>query len=803
MDHTAAPPSLPDSRPVPAPWLPWRRELAVHLIAMFVTLAVVALGQRLVDLRYSHLDPLPGLVPGVHLPLGLRIDVADLHVPFHYTDDALLILPFVKATVERGSHWRSERLGAPGIQELHDFPVVDHLHFGIIWLMGRFIPDPVVVFNLFHLLTYPLTTLTGMFVLRRFGLSVPASATGGILYAFQPYHQLRGLIHYFLSAYFVIPFTLMVTLWICQGRLPFFRRTDEGRYRWSLRTADTGWAVLIAIATASAGAYYAFFACALLACAAMYSWVALRTWRAAASGWLVVVVIVATGVLNHLPAFAYQMRNGANTRPTQRWSEEAEMYGMKITQLVLPMPGHNNVEIDGRVLVDFAGLRARYDTALRPFHQYIETYWDPFGMVASVGFIALLAICVLPVKRPWPLGPLAALTLFGTLLATVGGLGNLFNLLVTPQIRCLNRISIYLAFLALFAVCWWLDWYFQSRTGRMKKLRWPTFVAIITLGIWDQTDVSWFPQVRPPAIQENATDAVRARIGERFWADRQFFDTVETLAPDGMVFCLPLTPYPETAPYEEPGSPGRVANYDMVRGYLHTRGLRWSYGAMKGREWDLWQRSVAFDPVPRMLERIVLTGFDGLLVDRRGLNPARFERLMAEIDSVLGHGSARAESDDHTLFFFGLQAYRRDLEANYGAARFAAMADAERNGISWLWLKGFDSYEAVGYERRQRWSQANGLVVVVNPSDQPRACRVQMILHTWMPVPVPLRIEGGDIWTDELELTNLGTRVVRNLTIPPGRHKILFRSQPPSGYSFGDSRNLVFGVKDFSLQNLP
>src|SRR5262249_2477186 len=101
---------------------------------------------------------------------GQRLARADLTPPVFYRRAALLTLPMVKETVEHGSHWRTERLGAPGVQELHDFPVVDHLHFALIWLLGRAWPDPVAVFNLYHLLTYPLTVLTALLVLRHFGL---------------------------------------------------------------------------------------------------------------------------------------------------------------------------------------------------------------------------------------------------------------------------------------------------------------------------------------------------------------------------------------------------------------------------------------------------------------------------------------------------------------------------------------------------------------------------------------------------------------------------------------------------------
>src|SRR5688572_20480391 len=82
------------------------------------------------------------LVPVAFLAWQLRLPQADLRAPFSYSGDALLILPFVKATAERGSHWRNERLGAPGVQDMHDFPVVDHLHLAALWVITRIDPDP-------------------------------------------------------------------------------------------------------------------------------------------------------------------------------------------------------------------------------------------------------------------------------------------------------------------------------------------------------------------------------------------------------------------------------------------------------------------------------------------------------------------------------------------------------------------------------------------------------------------------------------------------------------------------------------
>ena len=382
-------------------------------------------------------------ITGGVLYYGMRLENADLHVPFVYKHDALLILPLVKATVEGGDHWTNDRLGAPGRQELYDYPIVDTLHFAVLRLLGRYYSDPIYVFNLYYLLTYPLTTLTAMFALRRFRLSIPASIAASVLYSFQPYHYLRGEEHYFLSAYYVVPLTLWIALRLCRGEVPFFCKADDGRFRFR-PFQSAGWGTLIvAVLTAAGGAYYAYFGCALLAAAVCYGWWVAKTWRVPVAGFGAIAVIAGIGVLNHAPMAEYQAACGKNERPHLRLSEESEIYGMKIAQLVLPVNGHNWQRL--------SAIRAEYDSPrIRPCQT--ENEWDPIGLVASVGMIGLLIAAFLPGTRRWPVGPLASLLLFAVLLGTIGGLGALIGHLVTPQVRAYNRVCIFIAFLALVAV---------------------------------------------------------------------------------------------------------------------------------------------------------------------------------------------------------------------------------------------------------------------------------------------------------------------------------------------------------------
>lgn len=779
MDPTA--PTQPTSgSDATTPRPHWTHELRWHAVAVALTLAF--------------------------LVAGLRLDRANFHSPFTYDSDALLILPMVKCTVETGTHWQNKRLGAPGIQELHDFPVIDHLHFALIWFLGLFFPDPIVVFNLFHLLTYPLVTVTALLVLRHFGLSPPAAICGALLYTFQPYHYQRGQVHYFLAAYYVIPLTILVILWICRGRLPFIRQAGPGRFRFTLRSRDTWVAILIGVLTASAGAYYAFFACALLVVAGVYAWATLRTWKGAASAACVIGVIVGAGIANHAPAIPYQYEYGRNTRPHVRPAEDAERYGMRIVQLVFPVAQHNPVGIGDQIWFDPAALRSMYQAP--HFKELNESDWDSFGLVGSLGYLSLLLLAVIPVRRSWPLGPLTALTLFATLFATTGGFGAVFNYLITAQIRCHNRMSIYLAFLALFASCWALDRALADCPTRprwnkwVKRLRWPFFLGLILFGIWDQTDDKWFPDLRTSKEGYVSVEQARAKVAEEYYNDRCFFERIEAVLPEGMVFYYPHLEFPEAPPYQEPGPTESIQSYEPALGYLHTQKLSWSYGAMKGRECDTWMRDLCgqVEAHETFVNRLVLAGFDGLLIDARGIRPKRFHDLKEGIERPLGSGALRvADHPTKRLYFYDLRAYREFQRRNLGAARFDAMARAELDRVYVLWLSGFASFEPLGYEDRRHWCPKNGSWMIVNNTGETVTRTVQMTLKTTFKGPAVLKISGGELWTDEVEFGHQGTLYRRTLVIPPGRHSVRVRCVTSVSVLPLDSRNDLFAVLDFKL----
>jgi hypothetical protein len=800
---------------------------------------------------------------------GLRLDRADLRAPFYYDLDALLILPLVKATAERGpgGHWRNEHMGAgvatresPEFQELYDFPVIDLLHFTLIWLLSQFVANVVLLFNLYFLLTFPLTTLAAMIAFRQLGLTLPAAAIGGLLYSFLPFHYQRWENHYFLAAYWLVPLGLLPVLAVCRGEFPFFRRRSEGAYRWDISSRRSLGVVLLGVAVASAGAYYAFFTCALAAFAGLYGWAVFRTWRALAAAGGYVGVIVLVGLLHHTPTILYQWRYASNPI-TDRHPEEADSYGLKIAHLVLPVPDHN--------LSFLANLRVRYLVPNRPGEGENA---GSLGVVGTAGFIGLLVMAVLPYRRRWPYGALAALTLFALLLATTGGFGSVFNLLVTPQIRAYNRIGVFIAFFCLSASLWALDrflvtrrwpvparyvvyaavpplWFvlkvlgsvgpaWRGRVDRFEQaLRTPTvpgtafaWAGVFVVGFLDQTPYAWFKSGIIRTIDQHAG---------RFRADGRFFAEVErTMPPGSRVFCLPYAPFPEHQPVK------RMPVYEHARGYIHTDTLVWSYGAMKWREVDAWQRDVAlpltretpgesFEDLARkagdFADRIVCAGFDGLLIDTRGFAVTREGDRTREIMKGIRErheGLVRARKsrppqaaerlpviphEDGRQFFVDLRPYREDLRQAL-PNRYEDLKRQEREWVALLWLDGFWSPEEPENHDMIRFAPSEASAWFVNLSDREREFALWMTFGSDAPGPFQMRLaglieeefvldKGPTDWSGPTP-NRYGKERYFVVRVPPGRHAIRFHCTPPPDFVPADHRKFCFFIMNFRRKEI-
>jgi phosphoglycerol transferase len=538
----------------------------------------------------------------------LQLWKADLTVPFDYHGDGIWTQTWVKGIIEYGWYLHNDSLGAPFGQDMHDFPMADGLHFLVLAAIARITGDSGLTVNLYYLLTFPLTTLTTLCVLRRFQVSPGSAVAASLLFAFAPYHFMRGPGHLFLAAYFLLPLLVQIILEVYLDRGPLlFPEAESGRLYWRLGRSFC-FSAVICLLVGSAGVYYAFFGCWFLLVAAAASALRHRDHRPLLAAGVLVALIAGGVAINVAPCLLPSWYQGANPAALVRPASSVEQYSLKIAQLILPITGHR--------LPILADLKNYYNQA--PLVTENDT--ASLGFIGTVGLLFLLARLLTLVggeREPGLLDGLSLLTVSSVLLATIGGLGSVLCLLL-PLIRCYNRISIYIALFALFAVAILLDWLERHTREGFARLGWYGVLALLlTLGIWDQTCRRYVPRYAATAAS--------------YHNDAEFVRRVEDALPAGArVFQLPYMDFPE------PGGPcAQMQPYSHLRGYLHSRQLRWSYGVFRGRPGHDWQRETARRRADEMVRELVAVGFHGIYLDRAGY-PDQGSTMVSELTELLG-----------------------------------------------------------------------------------------------------------------------------------------------------------------------
>lgn len=514
---------------------------------------------------------------------ALRLWQVDFSLPLRYQNDGLQFSAIIKNTLETGFYLHNPHLGAPFGAEYYDFPMADGVSFLLIHLFGLFTTSFATVYTLTYLAGFLLAGLAAFLVLRRMRLDFLLALTGATLYACLPFYFLR-IEHLFLvTSYYIAPIIVWAALRILTDQPPFF--TATGRFR----PLNPRWLIAAVLAGAS-GAYFAFFGVMLVALAALIHLITTRSGRGVASSALFISLLVSSTLLNLAPNLNYHRQHGPNVQVAQRAPAESEVFGLRITQLLLPHP-HHRADL----------LRRLTENYNRTAPLITENATAALGLIGAAGFL-LLILALLTSNRLTPglpyLRELSILNVSMVLYGTIGGFATVFALLVHPQIRSVNRISLLIGFAALAAVLLLAQalhdrWRTRSpHTGPVLAL------LLLGFGLWDQLSPYWAPDQRAIAA-EFAQDAAFVRALE------------QRVGPTALIYQLPYTAYPETPVHYQEGP------YALLRGYLHADHLRWSYGGITGRTGDTVLKKLSALPLRQQLDLLIEAGFGGIYIERR------------------------------------------------------------------------------------------------------------------------------------------------------------------------------------------
>lgn len=493
-----------------------------------------------------------------------------LHYPLHYYGDTIFYSMTIKSVVTTGWYLTNPQIGAPGVHFLADFPTPEGLNYLIIKFLALFTSNWALILNLYFLLGFPLITLSSLFVFRRLGIAYPFSFTASLLFAFLPYHLIKDQSHLFLTAYYLVPLAIWTALLLYQNAL-------------SKKKSHLVLFALLCVLIGSNGVYYAYFSSFFFLLSGAIASFRLRKWTPIqyASGFILILVI--SMMANLTSTIIENSTHHFNKKVLYRNFLQTEQNGIKIAQLLLPRDQDRH----------FAELKEKYN---RNAVSVDENTSSSLGILASLGFLLLIGTLFFKKEKTSPiLDSLSKLNLAALLLATMGGFSSLISFFFLPGIRNYNRISIYIAFFSLSALLLVLQ-----KGIKNPKVAWSVSLLLLVFGLYTQSSPMDAPDRRHPEI-----------VSE-FQKDREFVKQIEKILPaDSSIFQLPYIYFPE-------GPRDQINSYAHFKPALHTDQFKWSFGAMRNRTVDKWQRRTSSLPLEEMIAELKKKGFTGLYLDKYG-----------------------------------------------------------------------------------------------------------------------------------------------------------------------------------------
>jgi len=439
----------------------------------------------------------------------------------------------IKNIHETGWFNANPQLNAPFEQRWAEWPMGgDLLAYTVKKALVQTTGDVPLTFNLFWLLTFPLTALIAFPVLRSLRCSWATALVGAVLFSLTPYHFRNGAGHENLAFYVGIPVIVLLCARVLgpDGALPSVADLRHRAAWWRLR-----WLLLGTVLVGVTGIYYLAFLVTLLAICAGVSALARRR-----PGRLLLAAIfsgvgLATSFLANFATLLYRWQHTPNLLGVpDRPVGVSEAYPLRLVELLSPVTQHR-----------FGPFAALADHLYEPGREGFGT--AQLGLVGAIGLVcALTTVLVRALRRSerggWALEARLGIVIVAALvLATKGGLSRPLELVGLEGVRAWTRIAIVVAFASVVVFARLLD---RLRVV-IRRHHWPrprlAFTAILAsvlvLGVLDQASPAQMPDPRANA--------------RRWRSDAAFVAALErTLPKNAMVFQLPVVDFPEHSAIE-------------------------------------------------------------------------------------------------------------------------------------------------------------------------------------------------------------------------------------------------------------
>ncbi len=568
-------------------------------------------------------------------------------------------------------------------------------------------------------------------VCRYLGYDPALSFAAGALFGLSRYAFWRNLSNLTLTFYWHLPLGLLVAAW-CIREKPVLHNRRQ--------LLVSG---LVAILFGIQNPYYSGMFMQLLFWAAAFAVLRWRDLTRAIAPIGIGAVLILTTALMNLDTFRSWSHGGLNLDVATRSYFDVERYALKPVELFFPLS--HSIRGLGYWMAD-----NYFKPTLIPTEQgsaYI-------GIVAAACFLWLIFRVAKAITRRnaaeiplhfWGFLLLAAFS-------ATGGFNGVIGLFGFRLFRSSNRYSIVvMAILLLFGAKW-----LTRKTCRWHPLsRMSLALLILAVGLCDQV---------PPHSKTLAVERKQAWLEDEALVQ----NLEEELPVDAMVFQLPVHAFPEAyLTY-------KMDDYDQFRPYLHSSGLRFSYGDTRGRYQPRWQKEAEELGPQGMVHLLEKYGFGAVLINRDGY-PDGGESLARAIRSLGKHFLATPS--------------QHWIAISLNPARSPERPPVFEQG--WYGQEGT-------YGNTRRWSSGNAVLALYNPSQSTRAVRLRFALMSESPRTCEIALSGETLFGAELQPSEPPRNLDIAIALRPGRNELQFVTDRAATMPVsGDPRPLAFAITNF------
>ncbi|MBK8899359.1 MAG: hypothetical protein IPN66_19550 [Candidatus Competibacteraceae bacterium] len=609
----------------------------------------------------------------------LQLWCTDLRIPFNYQGDTLWFLVPVKGMLDNGWTYNIPQLSAPFSLSAAAFPSMTNLDWAIMKVISLFINDAGGVLNIFWLFSIVLTAWSATLAFRLLGIGNWLALGLGLIYAFLPFALMRNTAHISL-VFYCVPLLSLFTIHLMRG--------DEDPQANTVRKIG----YLAALAQGFNYIYFSFFAVILFFFGGWFGYRNKRSWTPLRNAAIASGILILSSALNLLPSYISWQRHGKPPNADFKVPQEAEIYGLKLRKMLVPHEAN---------ITPIFSYWSKRDYSI-PFPNENENISARLGPFAAVGFLFLLAISFQLVRfdviqEAELLKPIASLALFSLLVTTVGGFGAIFNQLISPDIRCYNRFSVFIAFFSIAGLGVWFQVRLKTAPNHQAQMVLASIIILFILfSLYDQS------------LDARPLSNGRPNDEQLVSSEQQFVKQLEArLSPETAIYQLPITSFPG-------GMKERMFSYDHIRPYLWSSYLHWSWPSFSQRHRS-WLAQVEDLEGKALAEALILSKFRVVWVDRFGYsdNGARV------ISSLIAAGANDMLPGAHPRYAaLDLESITVKLRQQLGADEFSKRQAVLLDAPDIDWISGFypeEYHPTTG--KKFRWSQTESIIEIHNPSD--------------------------------------------------------------------------------------